>query len=318
MIFHKKQKQPDITPRRRVIQDNQGSTRPKSSAFSYSSQRSQDLSNTGRRDPAEHTVASRTAVGDASSVIVRYRLLFSLVTFIGLLVGVCLLYLGNSPKIILLRDSTTAYFLQDSRVYQHAAEQSISKSIFNHNKLTIDTASVRLDLLKNYPEIKNVSVALPVFGRQPQVYIEPYKPSFILTTTSSNAFLLDATGRALATTSQISDVDKLNVPTLQDRTGIDVKLGNRALPSTTVSFVQTVVAALKSKGVTASSMVLPPAAYELDVSIAETPYFVKFNLQNDPMEQAGTYLATRGRLASEHVMPGQYIDVRVPERAYYK
>ncbi len=309
----RKQKTDQPVGRRRTVQVDQDSVRSRSPAFSYYSQRSQELGNTGRRDPDEVVASRKTA-----SSLTRYHALFVYLACVGIAGGMYVLSLGFQPNVILLQDQATDYFLQDAGVYQQAAERSLGKSIFNHNKLTIDTARVRKDLLKNYPEIKNVSIVLPVFGHQPQVYVEPYKPSFILTTTSSNAFLLDTTGRALATTSQITDIDKLGVPTLQDNTGAPVKLGNRALPGTTISFARSVFAALKAKGVTVSAMVLPPAASELDVSIAETPYFVKFNLQNDPLQQAGTYLATKQRLAADHVMPGQYIDVRVPERAYYK
>jgi hypothetical protein len=184
--------------------------------------------------------------------------------------------------------------------------------------LTLDTTAVRDELLKNYPEIMNVSVATPMFGHQPQIYIEPYKPSFILTTTSSNAFLLDTNGRALASTSQIPDISKLGLPTLQDKTGTEVKLGSRAIPGTTVSFVQTVVAALHAKGIEVSNLTLPAGAYELDVSIAGKPYYAKFNLMNDALQQSGTFLAVQGRLRTAKVIPAQYIDVRVPERAYYK
>jgi hypothetical protein len=232
--------------------------------------------------------------------------------------AIYLLSLSNKPKVVLLQDKTTAYFLQQPLVYQQAAERSLGRSLINRNKLTVDTASVRSDLLTNFPEIKNVSVALPTLGNQPLVYIEPYKPSFILTTTSSNAFLLDATGRALAMASQVPDIDKLAVPTLQDRTGTPVNLGKRALPSTTVRFTESVVAALKAEGVNTSSLVLPPGAYELDAYIEGSPYFVKFNLQGDALQQAGTFLAVKLRIDGVNIKPAQYIDVRVPERAYYK
>lgn len=284
--------------------------------FSYYSQR--DASggpNLGRREPIETVSADR---GGILGNFARHKTLticLTLVVITGL--GYASL-LGANPKIVLLEDEATTYFLQDSEVYRRTAAESLSKSLFNRNKLTVDTAAVRLSLLKHHPEIKNVSVSLPFFGRQPKVYIEPYKPSFILTTTYSNAYLLDATGRALANTNQIADVENLGVPTLQDKTGNQIELGKRAIPGSTVTFLQTVRTALKAKGVETATLSLPAAAYQADVAIAGQPYVVKFNLVNDALQQAGTYLAVRNRLQAEKVTPAQYIDVRVPDRAYYK
>ncbi|HEX8182081.1 MAG TPA: hypothetical protein VF575_00590 [Candidatus Saccharimonadales bacterium] len=285
-------------------------------AFSYYSQRSPEAGNTGRRDPTD-MVSERRSQQD-TSLFARHRSLSLVVLCLIVLALAYALSLSGRSKVILMEDAATAYFLQDANIYQQSVQQTLGQSIFNRNKLTINSSSVRLELLNRFPEIKNVSVTLPIVGHEPQIYIEPYRPSFILTTTSSNAFLLDTTGRALATTSQIANIEQLRLPTIEDKTGIDVKLGSRALPSTTVLFAQTILAALDAEDVSVTSLVLPPAAYELDVYIAETPYYVKFNLQNDPLQQAGTYLATRQRLTTDKVTPGQYIDVRVPERAYYK
>ncbi len=63
---------------------------------------------------------------------------------------------------------------------------------------------------------------------------------------------------------------------------------------------------------------MPPAAYELDVYLSETPYYVKFNLENDALQQAGTFLAAKQRLDRDNIRPEKYVDVRVSGRAYYK
>jgi hypothetical protein len=302
------------TGRRRPLPppaDNQ--TRPPT-MFSYYAKRSNNSENTGRRHADEAPVRATTA---ASAAIGRHRALLTAAAVAVILGTIYLSYLKPEPRIVLIQDTATANFLQESAMYRQTAEETLRTSLFNRSKLTVDAGAVRRDMLANHPEIKNAVVVLPIVGMQPHVHIEPYKPSFILTTTSSNAFLLDETGRALATTTQIPHIDKLGVPTIQDRTGVVVELGNRALPSTTVLFAQTVIAALKAKQVTAASLVLS-SAFQLDVYIAGTPYYVKFNMQQDALQQAGALLATQKRLQTDRVRPGEYIDVRVPERAYYK
>jgi len=285
-------------------------------AFSYYSHRSNEQANTGRRDTFAPVPSAQPAIWSVASS--GQKALYGILTVVVVACGIYALQLSPTPKVVLRQDAATAYFLQDKTVYQESAERVLDTSILNKNKLTVDTAGVKLSLLKSYPEIKSVDFTLPLLAHQSVITIEPYRPSFILTTTDSNAFLLDATGRALATTTQINNIEELDVPTLQDKTGITVRTGTRALPSTSISFTQTVLSALKAADVTASSLVLPAAAYELDVFISGTSYFVKFNLQEDPLQQAGTYLATKDRLATDKVKVGEYIDVRVPGRSYYK
>ena len=66
-------------------------------------------------------------------------------------------------------------------------------------------------------------------------------------------------------------------------------------------------------------MVLPVGTSELDVKLTNQPYTVKFNLESGTArQQAGTFLATQAKLQSQNVTPGQYVDVRVGGRAYYK
>jgi hypothetical protein len=47
-------------------------------------------------------------------------------------------------------------------------------------------------------------------------------------------------------------------------------------------------------------------------------YFVKFNLHGNAREEAGAFLAVKEYLESSHKTPGEYVDVRVENRAYYK
>lgn len=285
-------------------------------AFSYySQQRSDATTNTGRRDSIE------TIDGAAQSRFVstyhRRPVLSWAITAIVVPLMVFVSYLSSTPHVTLLTDKTTQYFLQDESVYRKTATASLGGSIFNHSKLTVDVSTIRSALVSKYPEIKNVSVSVPIFGQNPVVNIEPYQPSFVLKAAAGSSYVLDATGRALVTADQVSRLNELQLLTVQDKTGVDVRLGERALPSSTVDFARTVTSAFAAKDITISGLTLS-SAYELDVQVTGTPYFVKFNTQEDPLQQVGAYIAVRQRLATDKSTVGQYIDVRVPERAYYK
>jgi hypothetical protein len=300
-----------IGRRRPVVDDSE--RRPQ--AFSYYAQRSGAPSSVSRAplDPA--LAVDGPASGHAWWQNRTVALL--LVTGVVVLAGF-LLYVGTTPKVITVTGGGNAYFLQDTAVYQQAVAKKLSSSLLNRNKLTVDASGISSDLERQYPEIARSTISVPIIGQQPIVRIEPNRPSFILTTTDSAAFLLDEHGRALVSASQITSPGELSVPTLQDLTGSRVTLGQQALPSATVTFVEAFLAYLKAEGVEYSKLVLPSAAAEIDVYIKGTPYFVKANLMGEARLQAGTFLAAKGRLEKDKVVPAQYIDVRVPERAYYK
>jgi hypothetical protein len=285
-------------------------------AFSYYSQRSGSARSTGRTAPEDVWAAESDR--PATTLSLSKRLYTACAAVVLLVIAVFGLYLGSEPKIVLLNTAGSAYFLQDEQTYRQTAARTLAGSLFNKNKLTVDTRRVSDDLKHGYPEIRSVTVALPTFGHQPVVYISPYRPSFILTTTASTAYLLDENGRALISTSQIPDTGKLGVPTLQDASGHKVTLDTQVVSSATIRFTETVIAILTAANIPHGTLTLPAAASELDVAIAGKPYKVKFNLQGDPRQQAGAFIATKKRLEKDRISPGQYIDVRVPERAYYK
>jgi hypothetical protein len=85
-----------------------------------------------------------------------------------------------------------------------------------------------------------------------------------------------------------------------------------------VAFIQEVAGQLKAKNMAIDSLTLPALADELDVRVKGLPYFIKFNIQANPRQSAGAFLAAKQHLDSQHVTPSQYVDVRVEEKAYYK
>jgi hypothetical protein len=310
---YKKQKPEEPPSGRRRPQSAEQATQ-RAQAFSYYAQRSVPQANTGRGQTQE----SSSGGTEVARPWYLHRVSIIGGTVLIIIGGLFLTALSSNPKIVPLTNNGNAYFLQDLSLYQESADKSLSHSVFNKNKLTIDTAGVSKDLKTEYPEIADVTVTTPLIGHQPVVYISPYQSSFILTTKDSKAYLLDVNGRALAANSQITTSRDVSVPTLEDMSGLAIQLGSQALPAGTVHFAQEVVALLDAGNVGHSRLVLPPASSELDVYITGKPYFVKFNLQGDAKLGVGTFLATQQRLEKDKVTPAQYIDVRVNERAYYK
>jgi hypothetical protein len=284
--------------------------------LSYRANRTEQEYNLGRAQPRDQDVRRRER-------LVRFWRQRLGVILAGLIIIICvldILHLSANPKIVVLSSSTNQSFLRSTDIYQQAASKLFASSILNGNKITVNTAAVQQKLQQQFPELSDVSITLPLINHRPIVYISPTAPSMLLTT-NGQTYALSAGGTVLLAADQLSTAVRQALPVVVDQTNQQVATGHEALPSSTISFIQTVVAELTAKSVATDSLTLPnTAAYELDVHPTGAGYFVKFNLHDSTTarQQAGTYLAVRDRLSSQGITPASYIDVRLVGRAYYK
>jgi len=309
MMF-KRHKTAGPASRRRSTQDH---SRP--APFSYRSSRNDQEYNTGRAQPRDQDIRRRER-------LVRFWRQRLGVLLAGLIIIFCvldILHLSPNPKIIVLSGSSDQTFLRSSEVYAQAASKLFAGSLLNGNKITVNTGEVQEKLQQQFPELADVSVTLPLISHRPVVYISPVSPGIILSS-GGNTYVLSNAGTALLAATQVTEAAKQPLPLVTDQTNHKVTIGREALPSSDVSFIQTVIGELKAKGVGIDSLVLPNAAYELDVHLSGVLYYVKFNMHDTTgaRQQAGTFLAVRERLQGQGVTPSSYIDVRLAGRAYYK
>jgi hypothetical protein len=287
-----------------------GSIRP--STNSYYSSRKQQESNVGRKQEAPKPKRSKNSFANLlhKSGIV----LFLIILTISLVYGMSL---SSKAKVIVL-NSANSNFLRDINTYQDAASKLLAGSIWNKNKLTINTNAITDKLVIQFPELNSVSMTIPILAHRPIIYISPAQPALILVN-PSGSYVLDNNGRALMSVSDPKQLVKYNIPLVTDNSGFRLVTNQQVLSSSDVTFIRTIVAELAAKQVVVSSLTLPPATREVDAGITSLSYIVKFNLQdNNSIRQAGTYLAAKAKLAIQGITPGKYIDVRVPGRAYYQ
>lgn len=306
----KRRKVVESSTRRRAMPTAQRPT-----SFSYRASRSDQEYNTGRTIPRDQDVRRR-------ELVVRFWRQRLGVLLGGLLIIFCvfdILHLSPNPKVNVLSPTASQTFLRDSSVYQQAASKLLGSSLLNSNKITVDTSGVQKKLQHQFPELADVTITLPLISHRPVVYLSPVAPGMILNS-GGDTYVLSNSGVALLTASQVTAATKQNLPIVTDQTNHQVKLGTEALSSSDISFIKTVVGELKAKSIDVNSLTLPPAAYELDVHLNGAPYYVKFNMHDatGARQQAGTFLAVHDRLQQQGITPGEYIDVRLDGRAYYK
>jgi hypothetical protein len=305
-----KKASPEPSQRQRIVRDSEKIP----STFSYHARRSDSVINTGRQipDAIKRPAKSRTA----NFWLQRFGLIIFVI--VAVICAVSILQLSSSPKIVVLSSSNREPFLQTTSVYQQAAAKLFADSLWNHNKITVDTSKITSSLTVQFPELVGVSITIPLLSHRPLVYVEPAEPAIIINV-SNGSFVLDSDGKALLTASQIPNIASLQLPQVTEQSAYQVRLGHQALTTNDVSFIQTIIIELAARQIHISGFTMPVGSSELDASITGQSYFVKFNLQsNDARQQAGTFLALRGLLQSQNVTPAHYIDVRVDGRAYYQ
>jgi hypothetical protein len=247
----------------------------------------------------------------------RFGLVLAIIASLALFISS--VQVSMQPRLVIIND-TAVYRLHPNSTYEANVTQTLRSSWANSNKITINTATLARTLKTDYPEVADASVALPIIGQRPTVYVQLTKPSLLLVGTDGSASVLDETGRVLAPASQVSNLDSFSLPTVTDESGLTIKPGNLALSKGSVDFITGVLLQLKAAGVGYSRLVLPPSSQELDISIQGQPYLVRFNM-HDPStarEQAGEFLATLHYLQQKGITPTNYIDARLSGRAYYK
>jgi hypothetical protein len=116
----------------------------------------------------------------------------------------------------------------------------------------------------------------------------------------------------------VPNLANLGLLTIADQSELEITPGKGALPARDVAFIQQLIAQFDSKKIAVESLTLPPLARELHVKIKNQPYYVKFNLDADMQQQAGSYFAVIEKLTGEKGIPKEYIDVRVEEKVYYR
>ncbi len=244
-----------------------------------------------------------------------YQLPFLLAS-LGILVSIgYTLSTDMNPKIIVSKDSESALMRQPA-AYQAAAKRYLQSNLLNRCKILIDSSNIKKKLLNDYPELADAEVAVPLIGRRPVISLAAARPAITLSA-GHGAYVIDSRGRAIIKVEDSAGLDK-GLPAVTDQSGLDVQLNHSVLPSSSIAFIEIVTAQVKAKGLVPSSFTLPAAANELLMRIEGKPYALKFNFTGDPRLEAGTYLAVRDNLEKRSITPAEYIDVRVPEKAYYK
>lgn len=280
--------------------------------FSYYTQPSSHYSQrsvTDRRGPAAQE--SKTTPPKATHWV-KYGVLWVCLVIV-LVCLVKLLAIEPSSRIV-MSGSGTAYTHTSEATYAKKADALLHDGLLNRIKITLDTNGIAQKMKQAFPELESVVVTVPIVGNRPIIYIAPAHPVMRLET-AAGSYLLSSRGYAYTTDNATAQVASL--PKLLDLSGVRPSSDVPFLPVSTVDSASTIYYQLSHANIPVDSLMLPQdAPYELDARLVGKPYTLRFNLEEDPVEQSGAAIAVIDQLGT--TTPSSYIDVRVPGRAYYQ
>lgn len=226
-----------------------------------------------------------------------------------------LLWLKPAPKATLA--ATPGSISRDINIYQAGLNDIWSRSLLNRTKATIQTHALEAEIKQRFPEVARVSIELPLLGQLPNVIIVPDQPVLIILT-QKGGFYLSESGKTLARSDEVTGNALGGLPTIRDDSGLIPEPGKSGLPRHTIQTVTELLRLAASTGLDVESMVLPVAPNEVNMNIRGTTYLVKFSLDHDPRQGIGALIALRDKFKSENITPNTYVDLRIPDKAFYK
>ena len=193
---------------------------------------------------------------------------------------------------------------------QQAARASLKQHWFEGNLLTLRPGTLSDDIMTVQYRVKDVSVKR-VWPHGLKLVITARQPS-INWQTGGVAYLLDIDGSVLGPSGNKA------LPTVIDGANLPVKVGDRVVPTAFIQFVDRLTGEIKPQtGLVVSGISVPATTTELDV-ITTKNFVVKFDTTSGVEQQLTELNSVLATLSSLKKQPAQYIDLRIPGKAFYR
>jgi cell division septal protein FtsQ len=194
---------------------------------------------------------------------------------------------------------------------RQGARDILRKQWFGGSLLLINSQSLRDDLLAANAGLKDVTIKRQL-PHTLVITIKERQPS--LNWKSGNeTYVLDSEGTVIG----ISRGEAEKLPTVIDTTNLPVKEGSRVAPAQFVSFCNDIKGKLTGMKFQITEMRVPESTSELHVKVSRG-YVIKLDTTRPPGEAVADLQSITAYLQQNKKVPVEYIDLRIPHKAYYK
>ncbi len=213
----------------------------------------------------------------------------------------------------------------DNRVGQADAQdvrsvQTIVSSggLRNHYMLTLDERSVTSRIRDKRPDILAVRYSFSPFRGTLNVDLVQ-SPTVLIVQNKDNYAFLNLDGVVSQVKHEAPSTYELNVyPLLVDDSSLSMESGKVYIPKDIVVFIRDVEKAAKGKTLEKHAYSLPTVPREIRVKFVDVPYYIKLSTMQPARDQLQAIVDIRSYLKKSSMTPTEYVDLRVPEKAYYR
>ncbi|MDZ7786218.1 MAG: hypothetical protein U5L95_03795 [Candidatus Saccharibacteria bacterium] len=234
-----------------------------------------------------------------------------------------LFWLDMSPR-VRLADNPTATeprgLLREPAEYEAGIRDILDDTPLSRSKLTINTERMQEKILQRYPELASVTITLPLTGQRPIIDIRPRESALLLNSRVGGTYTVDRSGTIMGDVSEIPQSERSHIeslPLVEDNSGVEARPGQQIVTSETVNFLLQLTHQYRQAEAPIRDITFPrDKPNEIRVTDSGNEFFVKYIVTRTAAEQFGAYRAVLERTGGEGVE--EYVDVRVPGKAFYK
>ncbi|MEI6188191.1 MAG: hypothetical protein WCP46_06820 [Alphaproteobacteria bacterium] len=199
--------------------------------------------------------------------------------------------------------------------YQLLAQQVLASDARNKLKFLLQSQNDSSKLREQIPEAAYIKVGSSLLGHSPVITIATEKAFIIFQQKGAPDFIISQSGKALLA---VSDALKVygTLPRLINNSGLNNRAGEQVLSPDEANDLLQLIAQYRSDN-SFPTFSLTSNPYEINVTEAGKPYYVKLSLDTSILTQYGSLRATELKLKQLGQSPSQYIDVRLSDKVYY-
>jgi hypothetical protein len=247
----------------------------------------------------------------------EWRYAPSYIAFVVVVAGVIFaLSLSSQPRVV-VQQIDGVMLSRDQQEYIEATTRLWQDAWHTKTKLTLNADDIQQQVGSLYTELADVRVQVPLLGRRPTIVLVPSQAALKLQA-QNGTYFLDNQGRALI---DVTTIDQnTRVPTIVDQSDVAVEPGKTVLPAGHVAFLLQLSAQLSAENLSGTISLSNSVVNQVEFAPSGVPYVVKFLLDEPTTvrQAVGSYIAVSDRLTGEGKVPGQYIDVRIPDKVFFR
>lgn len=230
-------------------------------------------------------------------------------------------YKSTVNGVTLTSNASTKLTSSQREMYQNAILKDFRAHTLFGQFWLADTAAVRTEVVKAYPEIKAVSFENSApFSSTLAASVRFRTPVFTWKDASGVDQFVDQDGVLFAKNLDPS-VSPEKLIKIEDQSGVVLAEGSSVLTENLVQFVGLLHSKLPSVYGADSSVervIIPKSTREVHVQMKGSLYIIKLSSTRTIDEQIGELQTLLAYLKANTINPNSYIDLRVPHKAFYK